>query len=559
MSRAFLLVVAAFGLSLNACGSGEHADESDTAESELVGLAFSDVVTSLAYGNTTTVASAPTRRYRAVRFDGNVGDAVTIWVRSSKDARAWLIGPDFKKTLASNDDADGTTKDARISFTLTKTGSHTIAFREKQSAPTSFEISLAAASSPPPVPPVPPSSNATDPCVKHPWPMAGGCRDRQGRSTATGPTSPKIAWKVELLKQLPVDQLVVDAAGTTYATQESFLTAIAADGTTRWWQLAGGRLVDIAIGGDDALYAYEQGRRPTVRGAVVVHSFVRFAPNNGARSVLFSEEVGSDRLPRKVTPLADGSVHFGAPAELEDDSAVVGGVASAKRYAPTTKALSNATALFSPSRRADVPGGGWLKSDSKYIAPGSGDRDFWVDRYSASGALVSHAAPLQLWGVAPGGTVWAVTPDPFHNWGSFGWPSVLRQDGTSTKVSTAHAQTSPFGVAIGADDSVVFTSTDTSKPANQQSSISKYSKTGTLVFEATVPLEGGAIVLDAASNIYGGGVAFSASGAPLWTSWSTGSWLPAQDLIALGPNRTLMATWSRPSALGIVYALRDTP
>lgn len=556
MSRAFLLV-AALGLSLNACGAADPADESDTAESELVGLAFSDVVTSLAYGNTTTVASAPTRRYRAVRFDGNVGDAATIWVRSSKDARAWLIGPDFKKTLASNDDADSSTKDARISFTLTKKGSHTIAFREKQSAPTSFEISLAAASSPPPVPPVPPGSNATDPCVKHPWAMSGGCRDRQGRSSATGPTSPKIAWQLDLPGGGPVRQLVVDAAGTTFATSGARLTSVAPDGAIRWSVVGGGLLLDMALGGDDAVYVYEQGRRPTLRGDVVVHSFVRFAPSDGARSVLFSEEVGSDRLPRTVTPLADGAVHFGAPAELAEQTSVAGSPATAKVYAPNTKALSDTDSRFSPSRRADLPGGGWVKSDSKYLAPGSGDRDFWVDRYNASGALVSHAAPLQLWGVAPGGTVWAVTPDPLYNWGAFGWPTLLRQNGTSTKVSTLRPQTHPFSVAIGADDAVVFSATDTSKPEQQQNSLSKYAKTGALVFEATVPLEGGPIVLDAAGNIYGGGLAFSASGAPLWTSWSTGSWLPSHDLIALGPNRTLMTTWSRPASTGRLYALRD--
>jgi hypothetical protein len=70
-------------------------------------------------GTTATTTYTRNPRYRAYKFGGNAGEQVDITVHASggKDAVAWLLD-DSGNVVASNDDADDTTLDSRISATL---------------------------------------------------------------------------------------------------------------------------------------------------------------------------------------------------------------------------------------------------------------------------------------------------------------------------------------------------------------------------------------------------------------------------------------------------------
>lgn len=537
-----------------ACSAGAPDDGEDdlaSAEGELSGLAQGDVVATIHYGESTQVASSATRRYRAVQFAGAKGDAVDFWVRSSADARAWLIAPDFKKTIASNDDGSSATKDAHVTATLPSSGTYTVVFREKHSVTTTFDVSLAGTTSPPPPPP--PPSSLKDPCVKHPWPMAYGCRDHQGRSTAVGPTKPTIAWQADLPLKARVDRLLADANGTVYAIQGSSITAVAADGKIAWRTGAYGYVADVAIGGDDALYVYEQATIGANK-----HTLARFAPADGKRTQIFTEGLGSTYLPRVVTPLPDGRVHFGVAKELASRAASEQVTPSTKIYDPSTQTLVDAPTRYSFFRGADLPGGGFFTSEYAHVMQGGNPTTiFWLDRHAPSGAVVTHTEGAQLWGVAPGGTVYGVKTDPLG--GTFGWPSIVRSDGTLQVLTQNKAGTIPFTFAITSDDALVYGGQGAVHAPNAAPPpvIGKYTKTGAKVFETEVRVEGGNIAVDAKGNIYAGGQGFSPSGASLFAGWSLGYWLPENGLVALGPNRTLYSTYTLSTADGRIYALRD--
>ncbi len=549
-----LFAFVASGLLASACGAGDAGSPPfEESEDELVGLARADVVATLTYGGTVDVPSNPARRYRGVRFSGKAGDAVEIWVRAATDPRAWLIGPDFRKTLASNDDADPTTKDARLTFTLKEDGEHTIAFRAASSTPTTFAVSLSKAA----------PAASTDVCLKHPWPMAYGCRDRQGRSSSTGPTTPTIAWQTQLPSPCSLTQLVVDAAGTAYVSQDSCqdtfstarggaFSAVRADGTIAWSTSLLGRLKDLAIGSDDALYGYVEGRRPVAPWtSAVVHSFYRFDPATGAATKLYSDEIGVDTLPRVVTPLPDGRVQFSVPTDVLEMANPPTLQPGAKIYDPTTKALSDApSAVTTPWLRSRLPDGSSLSSHTEYDQAQS-VRLFWLERRDAAGALSWRANDAQLFGVAPGGTVFGSSGDD----SAYGRPALIALNGTVTPLGPSKAMgLSPYRVAIGADDSLVLGLRDAwTQPATYF--LAKYTKAGAVVFQERVPLDRGNIAIDAAGNIYGGGAFFGPNGARLEAPGRP--WVPSQDRVAVGPNKTLYAGWAGAIASGKLYKLKD--
>jgi hypothetical protein len=100
---------------------------------------------SIAVGETKSVPYANPPRYRALAFTGSAGQAIEAWVRSTDgDAVAFLLDASFK-SLATNDDADGTTKDARVKATLSASGTYYVAFRERDLEPATFNVSLALA------------------------------------------------------------------------------------------------------------------------------------------------------------------------------------------------------------------------------------------------------------------------------------------------------------------------------------------------------------------------------------------------------------------------------
>lgn len=121
----------------------EEETTTQSSDSALVTLGSNEIIGTLCYGQTSApVAYNDTPKYRAFRFEGVAGDAVSIWVRSKNgDARAWLVDAAFLN-VAMNNDADATTKDSHVVTTLPATGTYYVAFREVSQEDATFVVSL---------------------------------------------------------------------------------------------------------------------------------------------------------------------------------------------------------------------------------------------------------------------------------------------------------------------------------------------------------------------------------------------------------------------------------
>jgi hypothetical protein len=150
MSSRFLFssfaVAASLSLSFVAAGCGSHEQEAaETDSSELRALTPAEIVGTIAPGTT----SAPIHyqappQYRALSFTGKEGDVVDAWVRSTDgDAIAFLAMASKLKTIADNDDASDSTTDSHLTATLPADGTYYIVFRERDSEPATFTVSLA--------------------------------------------------------------------------------------------------------------------------------------------------------------------------------------------------------------------------------------------------------------------------------------------------------------------------------------------------------------------------------------------------------------------------------
>ena len=142
---------------LGACASAP-AEEVD-AESALRALGANEKVGDIAFGESETVAYSETPLYRALRVSATKGDSIDAWVRGiGLDAKAWIVNA-ASRTLASNDDADGSTRDAHVRVTASATADYYIVFRDKNGEDGTFSVSLAARATPP----VPTTSTTTPP------------------------------------------------------------------------------------------------------------------------------------------------------------------------------------------------------------------------------------------------------------------------------------------------------------------------------------------------------------------------------------------------------------
>lgn len=136
------------GLALFACT--DHAADTDfdtRAELGLRALATDEVVGAIEVGQTRLVQHTGAPRYRALSFDGRQGDELDIWVRStSADAVMWLTDSAFR-TIAHNDDANGTaaeddatTTDANLRYKVPTTGRYYVVFRDKVGRAGTFDV-----------------------------------------------------------------------------------------------------------------------------------------------------------------------------------------------------------------------------------------------------------------------------------------------------------------------------------------------------------------------------------------------------------------------------------
>lgn len=148
-----------------ACASKTTAEDGDlakdaTQESDLTG-GTPQYLGPIASGETKTVAYTNPPKYRAFGFSAAGGDKITIDVKSTNygDAMAWITTTGWK-SIVSNDDASAKTLDSHIEYTVpagTASKSYRLVFRDYDSLPASFDVSLSIESATPPTPPTPPA------------------------------------------------------------------------------------------------------------------------------------------------------------------------------------------------------------------------------------------------------------------------------------------------------------------------------------------------------------------------------------------------------------------
>jgi hypothetical protein len=151
MSRLrWFLVVLAVGVT--ACSSGgADGDKAATSSSELRVTSASYLGT-IASGETKTSSYADPPKYRAYGFTARGGDVISIDVTSGDggDAMAWLTDDTYANTLAFNDDANASTLDSHIDYTVpdgTPSSSYRIVFRDYNRADATFDVTLQITSS----------------------------------------------------------------------------------------------------------------------------------------------------------------------------------------------------------------------------------------------------------------------------------------------------------------------------------------------------------------------------------------------------------------------------
>ncbi|MFO0664753.1 MAG: hypothetical protein U0174_12430 [Polyangiaceae bacterium] len=126
-----------------ACASTNGADDGNSEQVSANDLSGSAVLTvgPISVGQTKSAAYNKTPKWRAFSFTANKGDTAEFWVRSTVggDAEAFVVTSQFV-TLASNFDADATTKNARVSAVIPKTGNYYIVFRDSSAKATTFAV-----------------------------------------------------------------------------------------------------------------------------------------------------------------------------------------------------------------------------------------------------------------------------------------------------------------------------------------------------------------------------------------------------------------------------------
>ena len=143
------LFASLFVLTTIAGGAGCAADSAEPDEDVAVDEAalsssLIQVLGTIAPGDSVSVPYTATPKYRAYSFTAAAGDNVTFRVASESggDALAYILGSTFA-TIAKNDNASATTKDAEVTATIKKGGTYYVALRNVVRAPTTFTLSFA--------------------------------------------------------------------------------------------------------------------------------------------------------------------------------------------------------------------------------------------------------------------------------------------------------------------------------------------------------------------------------------------------------------------------------
>lgn len=160
-SAAFALATALLVACSSAPADGTPADEA-IDEPELRAMTASEIVGTIAFGETKDVDYTEAPVYRALRVDAVTGDVLDAWARSETlDAKLWILDS-RSRTLTSNDNASAGTRDAHTTFTVKTSGIYYLAFRDTNREDGRFRVSLAARPSPDAGPARPDAGPASD-------------------------------------------------------------------------------------------------------------------------------------------------------------------------------------------------------------------------------------------------------------------------------------------------------------------------------------------------------------------------------------------------------------
>jgi hypothetical protein len=153
-ARVRLTLLLAALLPVIACSAPTEAsdDESTTSvDQELRALSPKEIVGDLLPGATVSVDYTETPLYRAYRLSAKAGETVDVWARTTTpgtNAVAWLLGSSFG-TLARNDDASSSTKDAHLVHRVAAAGTYYVVVREVNLEEAHFVVTRAGSAEPP--------------------------------------------------------------------------------------------------------------------------------------------------------------------------------------------------------------------------------------------------------------------------------------------------------------------------------------------------------------------------------------------------------------------------
>lgn len=152
--------------SIVACVDQPQVEATGESEDALSALSSSEILGDIPFDTSVTASHSGTPKYRAYSFNAQAGDKLDIWVRSTTaDAHAWLLDDAFR-TVAWNNDANGTneaeddatTTDSNIKVAVTRTGKYYVAFRGAIGVAATFSVRVDRTSTQPPIDPPDPGN-----------------------------------------------------------------------------------------------------------------------------------------------------------------------------------------------------------------------------------------------------------------------------------------------------------------------------------------------------------------------------------------------------------------
>lgn len=155
------LVAGSAALAIGCTAPAAEGDNAEVSESGLRALESSEIVGTIAYGQTLgPIHYTENPRYRALKFTATAGDKAKFTLKSQGISAAWILKDSFD-TLAQAR-ATGLGQALTIERELATGGTYYLAFREADQEDADFTVTLERTNTPPVTPPVTPPSDPGD-------------------------------------------------------------------------------------------------------------------------------------------------------------------------------------------------------------------------------------------------------------------------------------------------------------------------------------------------------------------------------------------------------------